>query len=65
MFMTVVFIFLMILLILSGGAAIHLGVFKVHRPETGFVKKVLGGIVSYGISAIVWLVLYSYHYLGW
>jgi hypothetical protein len=65
MFRTVVFIFLMILLILSGGAAIHLGVFKVHRPETGFVKKVLGGIVSYGISAIVWLVLYSYHYLGW
>jgi hypothetical protein len=65
MFTTVVFIFLMILLILSGGAAIHLGVFKVHRPETGFVKKVLGGIVSYGISAIVWLVLYSYHYLGW
>jgi hypothetical protein len=65
MFMTVVFIFLMILLILSGGAAIHLGIFKAHRPETGFVKKVLGGIVSYGISAIVWLVLYSYHYLGW
>jgi hypothetical protein len=65
MFKTVVFIFLMILLILSGGAAIHLGVFKVHRPETGFVRKVLGGIVSYGISAIVWLVLYSYHYLGW
>ena len=64
MFKTVVFIFLMILLILSGGAAIHLGVFKVHRPETGFVRKVLGGIVSYGISAIVWLVLYSYHYLG-
>ena len=65
MFKTVVFIFLMILLILSSGAAIHLGVFKVHRPETGFVRKVLGGIVSYGISAIVWLVLYSYHYLGW
>jgi hypothetical protein len=65
MFKTVVFIFLIILLILSGGAAIHLGVFKVHRPETGFVRKVLGGIVSYGISAIVWLVLYSYHYLGW
>lgn len=65
MFRTAVFIFLMILLILSGGAAIHLGVFKVHRPKTGFVRKVLGGIVSYGISAIVWLVLYSYHYLGW
>ena len=65
MFKTVVFIFLMILLILSGGAAIHLGVFKVHRPETGFVRKVLGGIVSYGISTLAWLAMYSYHYLGW
>lgn len=65
MFMTVAFIFLMILLILSGGAALHLGIFKVHRPETGFVRKVFGGIVSYGTSALVWLALYSYHYLGW
>ena len=63
--MTVVFIFLMILLILTGGAAMHLGVFKAHRPETGCVKKVFGGIVSYAISAMVWLALYSYHYLGW
>ena len=65
MFMTIVFIFLMILLILTGGAAIHLGLFKAHRPVTGFGKKVFGGIVSYGISALVWLALYSYHYLGW
>ena len=65
MFMTVVFIFLMALLILTGGAVLHLGVFKAHRPETGFVKKVFGGIVSYAISALVWLALYSYHYLGW
>ena len=65
MFMTIVFIFLMILLILTGGAAIHLGLFKVHRPETGFGKKVFGGIVSYWISVLVWLALYSYHYLGW
>ena len=65
MFMTVVFIILMIVLVLSGGAALHLGIFKAHRPETGTVKKVLGGIVSYGMSAAVWLVFYSYHYLGW
>ena len=65
MFMTIVFVFLMVLLILTGGAAIHLGVFKVHRPETGFVKRVFGGIVSYAISALVWLALYSYCYLGW
>jgi hypothetical protein len=65
MFMTVVFIFLMILLILTGGAVLHLGVFKAHHPETGFIKKVFGGIVSYTISALVWLALYSYHYLGW
>lgn len=65
MFMTVVFIFLMVLLILTGGAALHLGLFKAHRPETGFVKKAGGGIVSYGISALAWLAMYSYHYLGW
>ena len=65
MLMTIVFIFLMILLILSGGAALHLGLFKAHRPETGFVKKVFGGILSYAISALAWLALYSYHYLGW
>ena len=65
MFMMLVFIFLMILLILSGGAVIHMGVFHSHRPETAFAKKVLGGIVSYGISALAWLAVYSYHYLGW
>lgn len=65
MFTTVVFIFLMSLLILCSGAALHLGIFKVHKPESGFAKKALGGIVSYGISAIVWIILYSYHYLGW
>lgn len=65
MFMTIIFIFLMALLILTGGAVIHLGLFKVHRPETGSGKKVVGGILSYAISALVWLALYSYHYLGW
>lgn len=65
MFVMIVFISLMIVLILSGGAAIHMGVFKAHRPKTGFCQKVFGGIVSYGISALAWLAIYSYHYLGW
>ncbi len=65
MFMMIVSIFLLILLILSGGALIHLGVFKAHRPETGFGKKVWGGIVSYGLSTAAWLLMYIYHYLGW
>lgn len=65
MFMTTVFILLMVLLILSGGAALHMGVFKAHRPETGSVQKAVGGVVSYAISAAVWLAFYSHHYLGW
>ena len=65
MFMMFVFTFLMILLILSGAAVIYMGVFHSHRPETAFVKKVISGIVSYGISALAWLAVYSYHYLGW
>ena len=65
MFTTIVFVFLMIVLILTGGAAIHMGVFKSHRRETGFTKRFLGGIISYGISSIAWLVMYSYYYLGW
>ena len=65
MFMTIVFIFLMTLLIIASGAALHLGVFNAFRAETGFVKKTLGGAFSYGLSAVFWLVLYSHHYLGW
>ena len=65
MFMTVVFNGFIDSDRWCGGAVLHLGVFKAHRPETGFVKKVIGGIVSYAISALVWLALYSYHYLGW
>ena len=65
MFMMIIFVSLMVLLILSGGAAIHLGVFKAHRRETGFAKKVFGGILSYGLSAAAWLLMYSYQYLGW
>jgi len=65
MFMTVVFILLMLLLILCSGAALHLGLFKGHRRDAGFGRKIAGGILSYGISAVVWLLFYSYHYLGW
>lgn len=65
MFMMIVFVFLMIVLILSGGAVIYMGVFHCHRPETGFGKRIFGGIVSYAISALVWAAIYSYHYLGW
>ncbi len=65
MFMMTIFVFLMVLLILSGGAALHIGIFKAYCPETGFWKKVFGGIVSYALSAAAWLLMYSYHYLGW
>jgi hypothetical protein len=65
MFHTIVFIMLMIVLILSSGAAIHLGLFKAHLKRTGFVKKALGGVCAYGLSTIIWLTFYSHHYLGW
>jgi hypothetical protein len=65
MFTMIVFILLMVLLIVASGAALHLGVFKAHREETGFVRKALGGVISYGFSAIAWLGMYSHHYLGW
>jgi hypothetical protein len=65
MFLTIAFVSLMALLILSGGAAIHIGVFKVHRPGTGFAIKFFGGIVSYVLSAAAWLLMYSHYYLGW
>ena len=65
MFMMIVFILLMTLLILSGGAVLYMGVFHSHRPQAGLGKKIFSGIVSFGISALAWLALYSYHYLGW
>lgn len=65
MFTTVIFIALMLLLILCGGAALHLGLFRGHRPDAGFGRKVVGGLLSYGISAVIWFLLYSYHYQGW
>lgn len=65
MFMLIVFIFLMALLIIASGAALYMGLFKAHRDGAGFVKKALGGVVSFGLSAAVWLAMYSHHYLKW
>ena len=65
MFMTIVFILLMLLLIVSSGAALHMGIFHAQHRETGFLQKALGGLVSYGLSAVIWLYFYSYHYLQW
>jgi hypothetical protein len=65
MFRTIVFIALMILLILSSGAAFQMGLFKGHLDKTGFVKRALGGVCAYGLSILIWLTLYSHYYLGW
>jgi hypothetical protein len=65
MFMSIVFVCLMLLLFLAGGAAIHLGVFKAHRATAPFTRKILGGVAAYGISAVIWFFMYSYHYLSW
>ncbi|OQY48322.1 MAG: hypothetical protein B6240_04850 [Desulfobacteraceae bacterium 4572_87] len=65
MFMMVVLILQALLLFLAGGAAIHMSVFKVHRGEASISRKVFGGIVSYGLSALVWSLMYSHYYLNW
>ncbi|MBI5605064.1 MAG: hypothetical protein HY879_17145 [Deltaproteobacteria bacterium] len=65
MFGTIVFVLLMLLLVMSSGAAIHMALFKGHRRETGFAKKVIGGFVSYLLSGTAWLFMYSYTFLGW
>jgi len=64
-FLNIAFACLIILLFLAGGAAIHMGIFKAHRETASFSRKVLGGIAAYGISAMAWFFMYSYHYLGW
>jgi hypothetical protein len=65
MFASCVFVFLMLMLFLSGGAAIHMGVFKSHRPGASSARKFIGGVVSYGFSGVFWFFCYSHHYLGW
>jgi hypothetical protein len=65
MFMLIVFIFLMVVLIMASGAALHMALFKAHRKETGFVQKALGGFISYVFSTVAWLTMYSHRYLDW
>ena len=65
MFMTIVFICLALLLVLTSGAATYMGIFKAsgHEKSSGF--KAVSGIISYGLSGILWFFMYSHHYLGW
>jgi len=65
MFMTIVFICLAVLLVLSSGAALHMGIFKTFGPKKSPGFKAVSGIISYGLSGIVWFFMYSHHYLGW
>jgi len=61
----IVFTLLALLLFLASGAAIHMGVFKAHRRETGAANKIVTGIVSYVIAGTYWYLAYGYHYLDW
>lgn len=65
MFSVIVFIFLLALLFLAGGAALHMGLFKAHKKDTSFTRKALGGVVSYGLSGVFWFFCYSHYYMGW
>lgn len=65
MFLSMVFICLLILLFLAGGAALHMGIFKAHQEEKSLLAKTITGILSYGFSAVFWFFSYSHHYLGW
>ncbi|MBA4394780.1 MAG: hypothetical protein C0407_14615 [Desulfobacca sp.] len=65
MFVMIVFCPLIAFLIVSSGTALHMAVFKSHHEETGVAKKVIGGIVSYLFSGLVWLLMTSYTFLGW
>jgi hypothetical protein len=65
MFMMIIFILTAVLLFLSTGAALYMGVFKAHRENTAFVRKLFSGIISYGFSAVSWFFMYGHSYLGW
>ena len=65
MFLSFVFVCLLVLLVLASGAALYMGLFQSHRKSASFGKKALSGIISYGVSACVWFFMYSFHYLGW
>lgn len=63
MFLNIVFICLMIMLFLSTGSALFMGIFKGKTGGVG--RKVLERGISYGISLVFWCSCYSWHYLGW
>lgn len=65
MFMSFVGVCLLILLVLSGGTALYLGLFKADGKTVSWGRKAFSGVVSYGASAGVWFFIYSFHYLGW
>lgn len=65
MFMSSVFVCLFILLVLAGGAALDTGLFKAGGTDAGSGRQALSSIFSYGISAGIWSLIYSFHYLGW
>ena len=65
MFMASVFTGLMLLLILAGGAALYMGLFRAAGPHVSLGRKAASGIAAYAISGGVWGLMYSFHYLGW
>ncbi|EFK11701.1 conserved domain protein [delta proteobacterium NaphS2] len=65
MFLQTVSVLVAALLVISGGAAIHLGVFKAGRHGMGSTRKALTGLVSYGVAALYWYGAYGFHSLGW
>lgn len=65
MFLNIVFICLMIMLFLSTGSALFMGIFKGHNKKGFAGRKVLKCGISYGISLVFWCSCYSWHYLGW
>ncbi len=65
MFSAIIFVCLMLLLFLAGGAAVHMGVFKSHKQGKSLASKTITGILSYGFSAVFWFFSYTHFYLGW
>ncbi len=65
MFMTIVFIGLAVLLVLSGAAAIYMGIFRASAPEKSTGFKAVSGILSCALSGTMWFFMYSHHYLNW
>lgn len=55
----------MLVLVLATGAALYMGLFRAHRTGLGLGRKILCGLASGVLSAVVWNILYSHQYLGW